>query len=416
MRFDIDRYKEIIDTLSRNRSRTLLTGFGIFWGIFMLLIMLGGGNGLKAILNQNFAGFTSDAIIVGSSRTTKPYGGFKRDRYWSLDKTDIEAIKTLVPEADIVTMMDATWGGQITYSDKSYNGIIKGLTYEYVGVESPQLMYGRWINEVDCTQERKVCVIGKRVWSNLFPEGDDPTGKYIQFMGSQFQVVGVDGRNGGININGSPDQSVVIPYQILDRINNKGGKFDILCMTVKPGADSEVAQEKVRGLLSRRHSIALDDKAAIMMLDTRKIFKIVDNLFKGVNILVILVGLGTLLAGAIGVSNIMMVTVKERTTEIGIRRAIGATPKMILSQIITESIGLTILAGMLGILFSVLILWAAGSIVSSMPDFTSGISFQIGFWTGIAVLLLLVVLGVLAGLAPALRAMNIKPVDAMRDE
>lgn len=416
MRFDIDRYKEIIDTLSRNRSRTLLTGFGIFWGIFMLLIMLGGGNGLKAILSQNFAGFTSDAIIVGSSRTTKPYGGFKRDRYWSLDKTDIEAIKTLVPEADIVTMMDATWGGQITYSDKSYNGIIKGLTYEYVGVESPQLMYGRWINEVDCTQERKVCVIGKRVWSNLFPEGDDPTGKYIQFMGSQFQVVGVDGRNGGININGSPDQSVVIPYQILDRINNKGGKFDILCMTVKPGADSEVAQEKVRGLLSRRHSIAPDDKAAIMMLDTRKIFKIVDNLFKGVNILVILVGLGTLLAGAIGVSNIMMVTVKERTTEIGIRRAIGATPKMILGQIITESIGLTILAGMFGILFSVFILWGAGNVVSSLPDFSSGISFQIGFWTGIAVLLMLVALGVLAGLAPALRAMNIKPVDAMRDE
>ena len=416
MRFDIDRYKEIIDTLSRNRSRTLLTGFGIFWGIFMLLIMLGGGNGLKAILSQNFAGFTSDAIIVGSSRTTKPYGGFKRDRYWSLDKTDIEAIKTLVPEADIVTMMDATWGGQITYSDKSYNGIIKGLTYEYVGVESPQLMYGRWINEVDCTQERKVCVIGKRVWSNLFPDGDDPTGKYIQFMGSQFQVVGVDGRNGGININGSPDQSVVIPYQILDRINNKGGKFDILCMTVKPGADSEVAQEKVRGLLSRRHSIAPDDKAAIMMLDTRKIFKIVDNLFKGVNILVILVGLGTLLAGAIGVSNIMMVTVKERTTEIGIRRAIGATPKMILGQIITESIGLTILAGMFGILFSVFILWGAGNVVSSLPDFSSGISFQIGFWTGIAVLLMLVALGVLAGLAPALRAMNIKPVDAMRDE
>ena len=416
MRFDIDRYKEIIDTLSRNRSRTLLTGFGIFWGIFMLLIMLGGGNGLKAILSQNFAGFTSDAIIVGSSRTTKPYGGFKRDRYWSLDKTDIEAIKTLVPEADIVTMMDASWGSSIAYSDKSYNGIIKGLTHEYAGVESPQPLFGRWINEVDCTQERKVCVIGKRVWSNLFPDGDDPTGKYIQFMGSQFQVVGVDGRNGGININGSPDQSVVIPYQILDRINNKGGKFDILCMTVKPGADSEVAQEKVRGLLSRRHSIAPDDKAAIMMLDTRKIFKIVDNLFKGVNILVILVGLGTLLAGAIGVSNIMMVTVKERTTEIGIRRAIGATPKMILSQIITESIGLTILAGMLGILFSVLILWAAGSVVSSMPDFSSGISFQIGFWTGIAVLLLLVVLGVLAGLAPALRAMNIKPVDAMRDE
>ena len=416
MKFDIDRYKEIIDTLSRNRSRTFLTGFGIFWGIFMLLIMLGGGNGLKAILSQNFAGFTSDAVIVGTNRTTKPYGGFKRDRSWSLDQTDIEAIKALVPESGIVTMMDAEWGGSVSYDENTYNGIIKGLSYEYAGVESPQLLFGRSLNEVDCEQERKVCVIGKRVWSNLFPNEEDPTGKYIKVKDSQFQVIGVDGRNSGININGSPDQSVVIPYNLMNKLYNKGGKFDILCMTAKEGADSEIMQEKVRGLLCRRHTIAPDDKNAIMMLDTKKIFTIVDNLFKGVNILVILVGLGTLLAGAIGVSNIMMVTVKERTTEIGIRRAIGATPKMILSQIITESIGLTILAGMLGILFSVLILWAAGSIVSSMPDFTSGISFQIGFWTGIAVLLLLVVLGVLAGLAPALRAMNIKPVDAMRDE
>ena len=416
MKFDIDRYKEIVDTLSRNRSRTLLTGFGIFWGIFMLLIMLGGGDGLKAILSQNFAGFASDAVIVGTSPTTKPYGGFKRDRNWYLDKTDIEAIKTLIPESDIVTMMDADWGGNITYDDKSYNGIIKGLTYEYVGVESPQMLYGRWINEVDCTQERKVCVMGKRVWSNLFPDGEDPTGKYIFIKGSYYQVIGVDNRNGGININGSPDQSVVIPYPLMDKMNNRGGRFDIICMTAKAGADSEIMQDKVRSLLSRRHSISPDDKQAIMMLDTRKLFKIVENLFKGVNILVILVGLGTLLAGAIGVSNIMMVTVKERTTEIGIRRAIGATPKMILSQIITESIGLTILAGMLGILFSVLILWGAGNIVSGLPDINGPVSFQIGFWTGIAILLLLVVLGVLAGLAPAIRAMEIKPVDAMRDE
>ena len=417
MRFDIDRYKEIIDTLSRNRSRTLLTGFGIFWGIFMLLLMLGGGDGLKKILNRNFEGFTSNAVIVGSNRTSKPYGGFKRDRYWLLDRSDIEAIKALVPETDIVTMMDADWGQGVSYGDKTYSGIIKGLTHEYAGVETPKMLFGRWINEVDCTQERKVCVIGKRVWSNLFPDGDDPTGKYLKVKDSYFQIVGVDGRNSGININGSPDQSIVIPYQLMERLNNTGGKFDIICMTLKEGADSDLAQDKVRGVLSRRHSIAPDDKNAVMMLDTQKIFKIVDNLFKGVNILVILVGLGTLLAGAIGVSNIMMVTVKERTTEIGIRRAIGATPKMILSQIITESIGLTILAGMFGILFSVLILWGAGNIVSSLPDFSgSPISFQIGFWTGIAVLLLLVVLGVLAGLAPALRAMNIKPVDAMRDE
>ena len=416
MRFDIDRYKEIIDTLSRNRSRTLLTGFGIFWGIFMLLIMLGGGDGLKKILNQNFEGFTSNSVIVGASSTTKPYGGFKRDRTWYPDTKDIEAIKALVPETDIVTMMDAEWGGVMTYKDNTYTGIVKGLTYEYAGVESPQLLYGRWINEVDCSQERKVCVIGKQVWSNLFPDGEDPSGEYINISGSYFQVIGVDNRNGGININGQPDQSVVVPYQLMDKMNNNGGRFDIICLTLKDGADSEEAQEKVRGLLSRRHSIAPDDKQAIMMLDTQKIFKIVENLFKGVNVLVILVGLGTLLAGAVGVSNIMMVTVKERTTEIGIRRAIGATPKMILSQIITESIGLTILAGMLGILFSVLLLWGAGNVVSNLPDMNNPVSFQIGFWTGIAILMLLVVLGVLAGLAPAIRAMEIKPVDAMREE
>ncbi|MBQ6253778.1 MAG: ABC transporter permease [Bacteroidales bacterium] len=416
MRFDIDRYKEIIDTLSRNRSRTLLTGFGIFWGIFMLLVMLGGGDGLKKILSENFSGFASNSIIIGSNNTSKPYGGFKRDRYWLMDKSDIEAIKTLVPEADVVTMMESQWGYEFVYEDKSYSGILKGLTSDYLGVESPKMRYGRWLNDVDCEQERKVCVLGSRVWENLFPGEEDPTGKHVRIKGTYYQVIGVDDRKAGININGSPSESIVIPYQLMDRMFNKGGKFDIICMTLKGGVDSDTAQDKVRRLLARRHTIDPDDKQGIMMLDTEKIFSIVDNLFKGVNILVILVGLGTLLAGAIGVSNIMMVTVKERTTEIGIRRAIGATPKMILSQIITESIGLTVLAGMFGILFSVLILWGAGQIVSSLPDMGGGISFQIGFWTGILVLSLLVVLGVLAGLAPALRAMEIKPVDAMREE
>ena len=416
MKIDIDRYKEIIDTLSRNRSRTLLTGFGIFWGIFMLLIMLGGGDGLKKMLSENFEGFASNSIIIGTNNTSKPYGGFKRDRSWLMDASDIKAIKTMVPDADVVTMVEAQWGGGFAYEDRTYTGLLKGLTSEYTHIESPKILFGRWINEVDCKQERKVCVLGKRVWENLFPGGEDPTGKYIKVKDLYFQVIGVDSRAGGININGSPAESVIIPFQLMDRIYNKGGKFDIICMTLKEGADSDAAQDKVRALLAKRHTIAPDDKQAVMMFDTQKIFSIVDNLFKGVNILVILVGLGTLLAGAIGVSNIMMVTVKERTTEIGIRRAIGATPKMILSQIITESIGLTILAGIFGILFSVLILGGAGNIVSHLPDAEGPVSFQIGFWTGILVLLLLVVLGVLAGLAPALRAMEIKPVDAMRDE
>ena len=415
MRFDIDRLKEIIDTLARNRSRTLLTGFGIFWGIFMLLTMLGAGNGLKAILNKNFEGFTSNAVIVGSSPTSKPYGGFKRDRQWEMDLSDIEAIKHLISEAGIVTPMYSDWGSEVSCEGKSYSANLKGLDYEYSGVETPELIFGRWLNEVDCRQDRKVCVIGKRVWENIFPGGEDPCGKYLRIKDMQYRIIGVDARNSAININGSSTQSVVIPAQLMDKLLQKGGKFEIMCFTVKEGAQSQVMQEKVRNLLARRHSIDPTDKNAIMVIDTKKIFSIVDNLFKGVNILVLLVGLGTLLAGAIGVSNIMMVTVKERTTEIGIRRAIGATPKMILSQIITESVGLTVIAGMLGILVSVGLLAVVGKIISANPEF-GPVSFQIGFWTALGVLSLLAVLGILAGLAPAMRAMNIKPVDAMREE
>ena len=415
MKIDIDRYKEIVDTLSRNRSRTILTGFGIFWGIFMLLIMLGGGNGLKEILNRNFEGFASNTVFVGASPTSKPYGGFKRGRNWVMDHKDIEAIKTLVNEADVVTAMESSWGESVKCGDKAYASNIKGLSAEYVLVDAPKMKYGRWLNEVDEQQERKVCVLGKKVWEKLFPDGENPVGKYVLIKNSEFQVIGVDSKVSSININGSSDESVIIPFSLLNKLNNNGGKFGILCMTAKPGADSEVMQEKVRNLLAHRHTFAPDDNDAIMMLDTKKLFSIVENLLKGVNILVILVGLGTLFAGAIGVSNIMMVTVKERTTEIGIRRAIGATPKMILSQIVSESIALTALAGTLGILFSVFILWGASAAVSASAE-NGPVSFQIGFWTGIAVLALIVTLGVLAGLAPAMRAMSIKPVDAMRDE
>jgi putative ABC transport system permease protein len=415
MRFDIDRLKEIVDTLARNRSRTFLTGFGIFWGIFMLLVMLGAGDGLKAMLSKNFEGFTSNAVIMGAAPTSKPYGGFKRDRQWTMDMSDIQAIKSLVPEAGIVTPMLSSWGSDVSYGGRNFAANLKGLDYEYSGVETPEMLFGRWLNQVDCSQERKVCVIGKRVWENIFPDGSDPCGKYLKIKDMQYRIIGVDCRRSAISINGNSDQAVVIPSTLMDKLDRRGGKFDIMCFTVRDGADSQVMQEKIRNLMARRHSLDPTDKSAIMMLDTKKIFSIVDNLFKGVNILVLLVGLGTLLAGAIGVSNIMMVTVKERTTEIGIRRAIGATPKMILSQIITESVGLTVIAGMLGILVSTGVLSLVGKIVSANPE-NGPVSFQIGFWTAIGVLLLLAVLGILAGLAPAMRAMEIKPVDAMREE
>lgn len=411
--FDLDRFKEILDTLSRNKSRTFLTGFGIFWGIFMLLAMNGGGQGLKNILNDNFDGFATNAIIVGPNMTTKPYKGFKRGRYWSLHTDDIAYIKNMVPETEIVSAMVSRWGYQAVYKDRTYQGILKGVTPDYASIETPQMKYGRFISDMDAAQKRKVCVIGKRVYENLFPEGGDPCGKYIKVGSSYYEVVGLNMSQTNMNINGGADRSIVMPINVLQDAYNAGSRIELMAMTVNPDAESLEVQELVRQALYRKYYIAPEDKSAMIVVNAEKMFSMVDNLFKGVDLLIWLVGLGTLLAGAIGVSNIMMVTVKERTTEIGIRRAIGATPKMILGQIIMESVILTLVAGALGIMFSVMLL-----AVVDIGAASGGLnySFQVKFSTAVLAAFVLAVLGLVAGLAPAMRAMSIKPVDAMRDE
>jgi putative ABC transport system permease protein len=276
------------------------------------------------------------------------------------------------------------------------------------------MKYGRYLNEADNLQERKVCVIGKRVYENLFPEGGSPLGKRISVDGSYYTVIGVDWATGGISINGDAADAVTIPINQARKAYNLGNTIHLLCFTAKEGITMSDVTPRVREIVARSHYVDPTDEQALFLLNTQLIFGIVDNLFRGINFLIWLIGLGTLLAGIIGVSNIMMVSVKERTTEIGIRRAIGATPNQILGQIISESIVLTLVAGMMGIVFSVLIL--AGVELAMTEDGILKAAFQVPFGTAVLAALLLTALGVLAGLAPALRAMGIKPVDAMRDE
>ena len=409
-RFDFDTLREIGDSLFRNKRRTLLTGFGIFWGLFMLLFLVGGGNGLKQMLSMNFEGFATNTIVIVSSNTSKPWKGMKEGRYWQLDRKDVERLRTLMPELDVVAPQVSNWGQTATYKGNSSSVSIKGISGDYHKVEAPLLKYGRTISDADVEQERKVCVIGKRVYNDLFPEGDDPCGRYIQ-VGSVFlRIIGVDYSSGNISINGSASESVMMPFSVAAQLYKRGNTVDIICMTGKKGVKMSTLEGRIRSILSREHLFDPTDDQAVMVLNTEQIFSIVDNLFRGVNFLIWLVGIGTLLAGAVGVSNIMMVTVRERTVEIGIRRAIGAVPRDILSQIIWESVALTLAAGSAGIVFSVLIL----NVVEALTKHQA--AFQISFWTAILAALLLSVLGVLAGLAPALRAMKIKPVDAMRDE
>jgi putative ABC transport system permease protein len=276
------------------------------------------------------------------------------------------------------------------------------------------MYYGRFINEMDIQEQRKVCVIGKKIYKDLFKEGGDPCGKKIRVDSTYYEVVGVDYSAGGISIGGRSEERVTIPITMMKAAFNRGNAVDVIAAIGRPGVLMSKITPRIRETVARAHYVDPTDEQGVFVFNTELMFQLINNLFKGVNILIWLVGLGTLLAGAIGVSNIMMVTVKERTTEIGIRRAIGATPKMILSQIISESIVLTLVAGMSGILFAVMILQMLE--MANTEDGIVSIHFQVTFWTAIFCAFIVSSLGLLAGLAPAARAMSIKPVDAMRDE
>ena len=290
---------------------------------------------------------------------------------------------------------------------------MKGVYPEYARIEIPILSMGRFINHIDLKERRKVCVIGKQIYETLFPDGSNPCGKFINVNGVYYQIVGVNTSSGNMSVNGWAPTTITIPFSTMQQHYNFGDKIQLLCYTARSGYSIKDIQTQIEPILKQAHFIHPEDKQAVLNVNAEALFGMVDNLFKGIKILSWMVGLGTLLAGAIGVSNIMMVTVKERTTEIGIRRAIGATPADILTQIMSESIVLTLIAGLSGITFAVVCLQAMENAAQqSSPDST----FQISFGIAIGATALLATLGVVAGLAPASRAMAIKPVDAMREE
>ena len=417
MRIDLDTYREIVDTITRNKARSFLTGFGVFWGVFMLVALMGGGKGLKEMLEKNFEGFAQNTVIIGAEQTTKPYKGFRKGRWWSMDYKDIDRLKQRVPELEaVVPMIFSRWRGSNTayYGDQKTQPRIQGTVPEMINVITPKMYYGRYLNDVDMREQRKVCVIGKKIYKELFKEGGDPCGKKIRVDSTYFEVIGVDYAEGGISFNGRAEEKITLPITLMQALFNRGNEVDLIAATGREGVIMSKITDRMRETVARAHFVDPTDEQGAVVFNTELLFQMYDNLFKGVNFLIWLVGLGTLLAGAIGVSNIMMVTVRERTTEIGIRRAIGATPRMILSQIISESILLTLVAGMSGILFGVMILQMLE--LANTEDGIVNAHFQVSFWTAIFCAFVVSSLGVLAGLAPAARAMSIKPVDAMRDE
>lgn len=415
MRLDLDTYREILDTLTRNKSRSFLTGFGVFWGVFMLVALIGGGQGIKELLSKNFEGFATNSAMVWAQPTTKAYKGFRKGRMWSMEYKDVARLKSRIPELDVVSPVLFSSGGTAYFGDRKTTVGINGVQADYQRVSEPKMRYGRYLNDMDVAQRRKVCVIQKKTYKDLFPGGGDPCGSFIRVDSVYYQIVGVDYSTAeGISFGGESGTTMLLPISLMQQTYNMGQSVHLIALTGKKGVVMSTITDRIRETVARAHTVDPTDEQGVMVFNTEVLFQMVDALFRGVNFLIWLVGLGTLLAGAIGVSNIMMVTVRERTIEIGIRRAIGATPRMILSQIISESIVLTMVAGMSGILFGVLILQMLE--LANTEDGILTAHFQVGFWTAISAALTIAAMGVLAGLAPAARAMSIKPVDAMRDE
>ena len=417
IRIDRDGWEEIFDSLSRNRTRTLLTAFGIFWGIFMLILLMGGGKGLETFLGNELAGFASNSGFLFSDVTSKPYKGMRSGRYWRIQQQDVQRVKNCIGEVDIVTPVYQRWGSTAVSGNHTSSASVQGIHADYNLVDDPRICHGRALNEMDSRAGRKVCVVGTRVVEELFPmlgKNGNPCGRFLQLDGVYYRIVGVSGKNeGGLSIGGNPARKVSLPFGTMQKTYNKGHDVDMLCLTARDKYKMSDVQARVETLLKRVHTIHPDDTQAIVKVNTEALFGMIYSLFNGVSILVWMIGLGTLFAGAVGVSNIMVVTVRERTTEIGIRRAIGATPLDILTMVMIESITLTLLAGMSGIVLAVLILEGIETAVSSSAPDTH---FQIHFAVAVGAASLLTLLGVISGLTPALRAMQIKPVDAMREE
>ena len=420
--FDIDSITEIWQTIARNKTRSLLTAFGVFWGIFILVILLACGNGFDNGIRSQVEGFATNSTFIIPMNTTEAYKGYQKGRSWQLEMSDIEAIKTKIKGVDQVSPISSQWTyngeNNVFYGIKGGNFSLKGVLPNYNEIDRCKILYGRFINETDITEARKVCVLGKKVYEDIIGIDKDPLGLMIKANGIYYQVIGVvEAYNSNVNVSGPMNETVVLPLTTMQIAYHTGNKFDFFVFTTARGYKTQKLQEDVKTLLRERHDIAPTDDGAFMMFDFEQLFMVFEYLFLGIKILIWIVGIGTLLSGVVGVSNIMLVTIKERTREIGVRRALGAKPGLIIRQVMAESLLLTILAGIIGLVIGVAIMAVVAGFVGSTPS--EDVMFldpQIGFGAAIAATIIIVLSGLLAGVLPAMRAVQIKAIDAIREE
>ena len=416
-----DNWKEIWEALLKNKVRSFLTAFGVFWGIFMLILMTGAGKGLENGVLRDMGGVATNSVFMWTQSTSISYAGFPRGRWFQFTNDDARMLRQEISDIGYLAPRNQLGGWQgsnnVVRGKQTGAFSIYGDYPDFFHVKPVQLLQGRLLNQNDLDEYRKVCVIGNRTKEMLFERNEDPIGEYVRINGVYFMVIGWVRFNGNGSESEEDDQSLFLPFTTFQRAFNYGDRVGWFAMTADTGVAVSEVEEQAKSLLRRVHKIHPEDDRAIGSWNAEEEFDRIMGLFNGIRYLSITVGLLTLLAGAIGVSNIMLVVVRERTREIGVRRAVGATPGEIIRQIMLEAVILTSLAGMAGIIAGVWTLAGLDALADALhleeSSFTKP-SVQLGLV--VRSLLFIVFAGLLAGIIPARRALSVKPVEALRYE
>ena len=419
--FKIDTWQEIYHSLQNNKLRTFLTMIGVGWGMFLFVALLGAAKGMENGFDKAFAGFATNSIFLWAQNTTIPYDGFPKGRKMDLHLPDIQVLEKKIPEIDYISPQSTR--GNFGSPGEMFSKDGKKESYTLNGdypvgnkISEKKLIFGRYINDADISGNKNVIVIGEEIYKNFFDakKNENPLGKTVTVKGLFFNVIGVFRvqKQGG---NMGSDNSAYIPFSTFTKMYNDGDKVGFFAIVGKNDTDLNVLENTIKTELKAKYNVSPDDTNAFGSFNLGKLFGKLTGFLTGMQLLTIVVGTLTILAGVIAISNILLITVKERTNEIGIRRALGAKPAEVRNQILLESVIITITSGLLGFIFGIFLLMILNALTEGQDDFPF-YNPTVDYGEVFAAMGVMVFLGLLIGMIPAQRAVSIRPIEALRTE